>query len=268
MQAIMVETGIQYVFPKEVDQEAEKISNDIPEEEIRLRRDMRSTWTITIDPHDAKDFDDAISLKQLDNGDGSRCTLPMCRTMSHRNSHRQKKPTAGLLPFIWWIVSSHASHEKLSNNICSLVPHQDRLVFSAILKWMKKGKVHKEWFGKSVIHSDRRFTYEEAQEVIEDRLDEYKAEIHTLNKIALALQREIQEGAVALRPRSEIHPGRKQEPVGLYVKERKAAHMLIEDLMLLANRKVAEFMSEIQPPVPFVSGCTIFRIWTGWRSSA
>ncbi|HRX23784.1 MAG TPA: ribonuclease R [Chitinophagales bacterium] len=255
MQAIMVETGIQYVFPKEVDQEAEKISNDIPEEEIRLRRDMRSTWTITIDPHDAKDFDDAISLKQLDNGrwevgvhiaDVSHYVTPGTaidkEAYSRATSVYLVDRVIPMLP------------EKLSNNICSLVPHQDRLVFSAIFEMDEEGKVHKEWFGKSVIHSDRRFTYEEAQEVIEDRLDEYKAEIHTLNKIALALRNErFRKGAVAFETQEvKFILDENKKPVGLYVKERKAAHMLIEDLMLLANRKVAEFMSKVQPPVPFV----------------
>lgn len=255
MQAIMVETGIQYEFPEAVDLETARISGEITADEIAKRRDFRHVWTITIDPHDAKDFDDAISLKYLDDGlievgvhiaDVSHFVTPQTpldqEAVNRATSVYLVDRVIPMLP------------EKLSNNICSLVPHQDRLTFSAVFVMDEEAKIKAEWFGKTVIHSDRRFSYEEAQEILETGEGEYNKELLTLNNLAKKLRdARFKAGAIAFETQEvKFILDEQKVPIGLYVKERKDAHLLIEDLMLLANKRVAEYMSKQQPPVPFV----------------
>jgi ribonuclease R len=255
MQAIMVETGIQYEFPEAVDKETARISGDIHDEEIARRRDFRHVWTITIDPHDAKDFDDAISLKFLDDGlvevgihiaDVSHFVTPQTaldqEALNRATSVYLVDRVIPMLP------------EKLSNNICSLVPHQDRLTFSAVFVMDEEARIKAEWFGKTVIHSDRRFSYEEAQEILETGEGEYQTELQTLNNLSKKLRdARFKSGAIAFETQEvKFILDEQKVPIGLYVKERKDAHLLIEDLMLLANKRVAEYMSKQQPAVPFV----------------
>lgn len=255
MQAIMVETGIQYEFPEAVDKETARISGDIHDEEIARRRDFRHVWTITIDPHDAKDFDDAISLKFLDDGlvevgihiaDVSHFVTPQTaldqEALNRATSVYLVDRVIPMLP------------EKLSNNICSLVPHQDRLTFSAVFVMDEEARIKAEWFGKTVIHSDRRFSYEEAQEILETGEGEYQTELQTLNNLSKKLRdARFKSGAIAFETQEvKFILDEQKVPIGLYVKERKDSHLLIEDLMLLANKRVAEYMSKQQPAVPFV----------------
>lgn len=255
MEAILVETGINYIFPKEVEQQAEELPTEITKAEIKRRRDMRDIFTITIDPYDAKDFDDAISYRKLENGfieigvhiaDVSHYIIPDGpidkEAYSRGTSVYLVDRVIPMLP------------EKLSNNVCSLRPHEEKLTFSAIFEMDEKGHIVNEWFGKTVIYSDRRFTYEEVQEIIESKSGEYVDEILAINKISTLL-REIRfaSGAISFETQEvKFILDENFVPTGLYVKERKEAHMLIEDLMLLANRRVAFHLSKNFTKVPFV----------------
>ncbi|MBK8487227.1 MAG: ribonuclease R [Chitinophagales bacterium] len=247
MRVIMVETGINYNFPEEVEKEAAAISENISEEVIAKRRDIRNTWTITIDPHDAKDFDDAISLRKLENGN-TEVGVHIADVSHFVTVGSQLDKEAYQRATSVYLVDRVIPMlpEKLSNNVCSLVPHKDRLTFSAIFEFNDKHEIVDTWFGKTVIHSDRRFSYEEAQEIIENKTGEFAEEILQLNVIAHKLRDEkFKNGAIAFETQEvKFILDENKVPIGLYVKDRKEAHMLIEDLMLLANRKVAEFMGK------------------------
>ena len=255
MEAILVETGINYIFPKEVEQQAEELPTEITKAEIKRRRDMRDILTITIDPYDAKDFDDAISYRKLENGfieigvhiaDVSHYIIPDGpidkEAYSRGTSVYLVDRVIPMLP------------EKLSNNVCSLRPHEEKLTFSAIFEMDDKGHIVNEWFGKTVIYSDRRFTYEEVQEIIESKSGEYVDEILVINKISTLLrEKRFASGAISFETQEvKFILDENFVPTGLYVKERKEAHMLIEDLMLLANRRVAFHLSKNFTKVPFV----------------
>ncbi|MEI2675141.1 MAG: ribonuclease R [Chitinophagaceae bacterium] len=255
MEAILVETGINYIFPKEVEQQAEEFPTEITKAEIKRRRDMRDIFTITIDPYDAKDFDDAISYRKLENGfieigvhiaDVSHYIIPDGpidkEAYSRGTSVYLVDRVIPMLP------------EKLSNNVCSLRPHEEKLTFSAIFEMDDKGHIVNEWFGKTVIYSDRRFTYEEVQEIIESKSGEYVDEILVINKISTLLrEKRFASGAISFETQEvKFILDENFVPTGLYVKERKEAHMLIEDLMLLANRRVAFHLSKNFTKVPFV----------------
>lgn len=255
MEAILVETGINYIFPKEVEQQAEELPTEITKAEIKRRRDMRDIFTITIDPFDAKDFDDAISYRKLENGfieigvhiaDVSHYIIPDGpidkEAYSRGTSVYLVDRVIPMLP------------EKLSNNVCSLRPHEEKLTFSAIFEMDDKGHIINEWFGKTVIYSDRRFTYEEVQEIIENKSGEYVDEILAINKISTLLrEKRFASGAISFETQEvKFILDENFVPTGLYVKERKEAHMLIEDLMLLANRRVAFHLSKNHSKVPFV----------------
>lgn len=258
MQAIMVDTGINFVFPEETEAAAKKISETISAEEIKKRRDFRNVFTITIDPVDAKDFDDAISLEYLDNGNmeiGVHIADVSHYVIPDSPIEKEAYERATSVYLVDRVIPMLP--EKLSNNICSLVPHKDRLTFSAVFEFTLDGKIVNEWFGKTVIHSDRRFSYEEVQEVLETKNGEYVKEILDINSIALILrEQKFKNGAIAFETQEvKFILDEKKVPVGLYVKERKEAHMLIEDLMLLANRKVAELIGkhkEHSGVIPFV----------------
>lgn len=255
MEAILVETGINYIFPKEVEQQAEALPTEITKAEISRRRDMRDIFTITIDPYDAKDFDDAISYRKLENGliemgvhiaDVAHYIIPEGpidkEAYSRGTSVYLVDRVIPMLP------------EKLSNNVCSLRPHEEKLTFSAIFEMDETGAIINEWFGKTVIYSDRRFTYEEVQEIIENKAGEHVDEILAINKISTLLrEKRFASGAISFETQEvKFILDENFVPTGLYVKERKEAHMLIEDLMLLANRRVAFHLSKNHPRVPFV----------------
>lgn len=247
MNAILAEYGFPLSFPPEVEREAEAIPDTISEEEISKRRDFRDTLTITIDPFDAKDFDDAISYKKLDNGnfeigvhiaDVAHYIIPDSaldkEAFERGTSVYLVDRVIPMLP------------ERLSNGLCSLRPHEDKLCFAAVFEMDESGKVIDQWFGKTIIHSNRRFTYEEVQEVIETGEGEYVEEIQQLNAIAYKLRdAKFKNGAISFESTEvKFKLDEQGKPVGVYVKERKDAHKLIEDFMLLANRKVAEFVSK------------------------
>jgi ribonuclease R len=261
MISILCNQGIDYKFPQEVLEEAETVGMELDEKEVASRRDFRSITTFTIDPVDAKDFDDAISYRRLENGhleigvhiaDVSHYVRPGSamdkEALKRSNSVYLVDRVVPMLP------------EQLSNMACSLRPNEDKFSFSAVFEMDEDGKVYKEWFGKTVIHSDRRFSYEEAQEIIEGKTGDFKDEILLLDKIAKILRkRRLKNGALNIE--SEEMRFRLDEnghPVEVIIKTSKDAHKLIEEFMLLANRHVATFLADPtkrQDPVPF-----IFRI--------
>jgi ribonuclease R len=247
MNAILAEYGFPLNFPSEVEKEANAISETITEEEIKGRRDFRNTVTFTIDPIDAKDFDDAISFKKLDNGhyeigvhiaDVSHYVIPNS-SLDKEAYHRATSVylVDRVIPML---------PERLSNGVCSLRPHEDKLCFSAVFEMDDRANILQQWFGRTVIHSNRRFTYEEAQEVIETKHGDYVEEILKLNELAYILRdAKFKNGAISFESAEvKFKLDESGKPIGVYVKERKDAHKLIEDYMLLANKKVAEFVAK------------------------
>jgi ribonuclease R len=247
MKSILINNGFDIVFPERVEAEAEAIPDVMEPAEIERRRDMREVTTFTIDPDTAKDFDDALSIQWLDNGhyeigihiaDVSHYVCPG----THLDKEALERSTSV------YLVDRVAPMlpEKLSNGLCSLRPNEDKFTFSAVFTFDKNDKIIKRWFGRTVTHSDRRFTYEEAQEVLETKEGDYVHELLHLNRVAHVLRKaKFKNGAIAFES-DEVKFKLDEEGTPLYVykKERKDAHMLIEDFMLLANKEVARFISE------------------------
>lgn len=247
MNAILAEYGFPVEFPAAVEQEANAISTSISEEEIARRRDFRSTLTFTIDPFDAKDFDDALSFKILNNGNfevGIHIADVSHYVREGTALDKEAYSRATSVYLVDRVIPMLP--ENLSNGLCSLRPNEDKLCFSAVFELDSEATIKHEWFGKTIIHSDRRFTYEEAQDVIEGNSQELKEEILTLNSLAYKLRdKKFREGAINFESTEvKFKLDDQGKPIGVYVKERKEAHKLIEDFMLLANRKVAEFIAK------------------------
>lgn len=247
MNAILADYGFPLHFPNEVNDAANDISGEITTVDIAKRRDFRDTLTFTIDPADAKDFDDAISFKLLENGnfeigvhiaDVSHYVTPDSvldkEAFERATSVYLVDRVIPMLP------------ERLSNDLCSLRPHEDKLCFSAVFEMDDKANVIEEWFGRTIIHSDRRFSYEEAQEILENKSGEFSKELLLLNELAYILrERKFKNGAISFESEEvKFHLDENGKPLGVYTKVRKDAHKLIEDYMLLANRKVAEFIGK------------------------
>jgi ribonuclease R len=247
MHAILAEFELPHKFPENVDRAAEKIPLEIPEEEIKKRRDFRSITTFTIDPHDAKDFDDALSLQKLKNGnwevgvhiaDVTHYVTPNTiiedEAQSRATSVYLVDRVVPMLP------------ERLSNGVCSLRPNEDKLCFSAVFELNDEADILKEWFGKTVIHSNRRFAYEEAQQVIETGEGDLTTEILKLNELANQLRdKRFKDGSIAFeRVELKFEIDEKGKPVSVYFKEAKESNKLIEEFMLLANKRVAEFVGK------------------------
>ena len=244
MHAILLEYNLPYKFEEQVEKAANAIDGRITERDIAERRDMRKVTTLTIDPADAKDFDDALSIQKIGEGkyevgvhiaDVTHYVRPDStiddEAIERGTSVYLVDRTIPMLP------------ERLCNDLCSLRPHEDKLAFSAVFHIDEKGKISKEWFGRTVIHSDRRFAYEEAQAVIESGEGDFKEEILTLHNLAQTLRKErYRKGAIAFdRREAKFHLDDKGHPTGVYFKVQKEANQLIEEFMLLANRRVAEF---------------------------
>lgn len=243
MHSIMAEYGLPMKFPQEVLDEAEAVSTIIPEAEIAKRRDFRKITTFTIDPVDAKDFDDALSIQKLKNGNweiGVHIADVTHYVKPGTNLEKEAFKRATSVYLVDRVVPMLP--EKLSNNVCSLRPNEDRLTFSAVFEIDDKAKIHAEWYGRTVIHSDKRFAYEDVQQIIEDKKGEYLEEIETLNALAHLMRKaRFKMGAIGFETvevRFKLDENGK--PLSVVPKIRKDAHKLIEDFMLLANRKVAE----------------------------
>ena len=258
MISILCNHGIDYKFPQEVLAEAEIIGLELDQEEVANRRDFRNVTTFTIDPVDAKDFDDALSFKELENGhleigvhiaDVSNYVRPGSamdvEALKRSNSVYLVDRVIPMLP------------EQLSNMACSLRPNEDKFSFSAVFEMDEEGKVYNQWFGKTVIHSDRRFSYEEAQEIIEGKEGDFKKEILILDKIAKILRKaRLKHGALNIESEEmRFKLDEKGHPEEVVIKTSKDANKLIEEFMLLANRKVATFVSEPKKgrdQIPFI----------------
>jgi ribonuclease R len=248
MNSIMYEYNLPVDFPQDVLNESELVPEVIFESEILKRKDLREITTFTIDPVDARDFDDALSINIIDENkievgvhiaDVSHYVKPGTKL----DDEAYKRATSVYLvdrcvPML---------PERLSNGICSLKPHEDRLAFSVIFTLDKDGKILKEWHGKTIIHSDRRFTYEEAQEIIEGQDGDYQNEIRVLNGLAQKIRRKrIKDGSIemgGIEVRFKLAEDNKK-PIGVYFKIQKEANKLIEEFMLLANKSVAKLLSK------------------------
>lgn len=252
MQAIVYDKGFDIDFPAEVEKEAEEMKvqykeKDLPEAVAGNsdRRDMRDTTTFTIDPEDAKDFDDALSIKEIGNdeyeigihiADVSHFVVP--KTALDDEAERRGTSiylvdrTIPMLP------------EILSNDLCSLNPNEPKFAFSAVFKMNNKGEIKERWFGKTLIESDKRFTYEEAQETLDKGEGLFYTELKTLDNLAKELRKvKFQNGAIDFETEEvRFVLDDKGKPIKVYKKERKDTHKLIEDFMLLANREVAQYM--------------------------
>lgn len=258
MVSILCNHGIEYKFPQPVIEEAEHVGIELDPDEIAKRRDFRAITTFTIDPVDAKDFDDALSYRELENGhleigvhiaDVSHYVRPGtamdAEALKRGNSVYLVDRVVPMLP------------EQLSNMACSLRPNEDKYSFSAVFEMDENGKIYKEWYGKTVIHSDKRFTYEEAQEILEGKTGPFEKEIRNLDKIAKVYRnKRLKSGALSIE--SEEMRFKLDEsgyPVEVLIKTSKDAHKLIEEFMLLANRHVAQFIAKPQQgrdTIPFV----------------
>lgn len=260
--SILLEYALPYEFTKEVEEDASKLNAEITKDEVSKRRDMRSDLTFTIDPKDAKDFDDALSFTKLENGnyeigihiaDVSHYVQPKTilddEAYSRATSVYLVDRVIPMLP------------EILSNGVCSLRPNEEKLTFSAVFEMNEKAQIVNQWFGRTVTYSDKRFAYEEAQHIIETKQNKVPENISIsgdaysvddsivdatlkLDELAKKLRKQrMKDGAISFdRVEVKFHLDEKANPTGVYFKEAKDANKLIEEFMLLANRKVAEFI--------------------------
>ena len=257
MKEILVDAGFPLQFEPEVMQEALKLSGKISREEIGKRKDCRDILTFTIDPFDAKDFDDAISIRNLDNGnyeigvhiaDVSHFVLPD----SILDKAAYKRATSVYLPD----RVNPMLPEKISNELCSLRPNEDKYTFSVIFQITNRAEIKHKWIGRTLIHSDHRFTYEDVQQTIETKDGLHYKPILLLNDLAQKLRKErFDNGAINFSSQEvKFQLDENGKPIGIVIKESKEAHKLIEEFMLLANRTVAEYVSKIKSnkePIPF-----------------
>lgn len=242
--AILAEYGLPYEFPVSVLDYVSSIPEEISKEEISQRRDMREVLTFTIDPHDAKDFDDALSIQKVDKGWEIGVHIA---DVSHYvkegtilNDEAYQRATSVYL--VDRVVPMLP--EKLSNKVCSLRPKEEKLCFSAVFVIDEHANVLDEWFGRTVIYSDHRFTYEDAQEVIETGEGLFAEEISLMDRLAKQMRKvRVKEGAITFdRVEVKFRLDEKNNPTGVYFKHAKDANKLIEEFMLLANRSVAAFI--------------------------
>ena len=248
MHAILAEFGLPYEFPPKVEKSAKDLDLEITPQEIKKRRDFRTTTTFTIDPKDAKDFDDALSIKKLKNGNWEigihiADASHYIQSGSILDNEAFKRATSVYL--VDRVVPMLP--EILSNQACSLRPQETKLCFAAVFEIDEKANVLNEWFGRTVIFSDRRFTYEEAQERIETKEGDLVEEILQLDKLAKLLRNErFKKGSIAFdRIEVKFNLDDNGKPLGVFFKESKDANKLIEEFMLLANKRVAEFIGKV-----------------------
>lgn len=270
--SILAEYGLPYSFPEDVQKFADGLDTSIKEEEIRKRKDLRNVLTFTIDPKDAKDFDDALSFQKLENGNYEigihiadvshylqKDTILDDEAYERATSVYLVDRVVPMLP------------EVLSNNACSLRPNEEKYTFSAIFELDENATIRNQWFGRTVIDSNERFAYEEAQHIIESGSGEIPEEI-SIRETAYKVSDEVVEATLKMDELAKIMRDKRMdqgalsfdkvevrfnldennEPVGVYFKESKDANKLIEEFMLLANRKVAEFIGKQKPKKTFV----------------
>ncbi|WP_372919285.1 ribonuclease R [Salegentibacter sp.] len=273
--AILAQYGLPHDFPPEVEEFADKIDTSIKEEEIKKRRDMRDVLTFTIDPEDAKDFDDALSFQKLENGNyeiGIHIADVAHYVQPGNILDEEAYERATSVYLVDRVVPMLP--EVLSNNACSLRPNEEKYTFSAVFEIDKNTKIKKEWFGRTVTYSDARFAYEEAQHIIETKGGDIPAEISiqeeaysvkdeiveavtVMNDLAKTMRsKRMREGAISFdKVEVKFELDEENEPVGVFFKTSKDANKLIEEFMLLANRKVAEFIGKQKEKKTFVYRC-------------
>jgi len=273
--SILAQYGLPHEFPQEIEDFANQIDTSIQPEEIKKRRDMRDVLTFTIDPADAKDFDDALSFQKLENGnvevgihiaDVSHYLQP--GTVLDDEAY-ERATSVYLVDRVVPMLP-----EVLSNNACSLRPNEEKYTFSAVFEIDKNTKVVNEWFGRTVTYSDARFAYEEAQQIIETEKGDIPEEISiqdkaytvkdeiveavlTMNKMAKKMRAtRMRQGAISFdKVEVKFQLDEENEPIGVYFKTAKDANKLIEEFMLLANRKVAEFIGKRDEKKTFIYRC-------------
>ncbi|MGY5845969.1 ribonuclease R [Salegentibacter sp. HM20] len=273
--SILAQYGLPHDFPAEVEDFANNLDTSIQEKEIKNRRDMRDVLTFTIDPADAKDFDDALSFQKLENGnleigihiaDVSHYVKP--GTILDEEAY-ERATSVYLVDRVVPMLP-----EVLSNNACSLRPNEEKYTFSAVFELDKDAKVKNQWFGRTVTYSDARFAYEEAQHIIETESnkipeeisiregayevqDEIVSAVLELNRLAKKMRSvRMREGAISFdKVEVKFNLDEENEPVGVFFKVQKEANKLIEEFMLLANRKVAEYIGKAEEKKTFVYRC-------------
>jgi ribonuclease R len=272
MHAIMAEFDLPWRFEPKISEAADAIPADMTAAEIADRRDFRKITTFTIDPADAKDFDDALSIRRLDDVKGSDGLNYARWEIGVHIADVTHYVTPGS------VVDTEAEDratsvylvdrtipmlpERLSNDLCSLRPNEDKLCFSAVFVIDDELTIHSEWFGRTVINSDRRFSYEEAQEIIETGKGDYAIEVLKLNELAQGMRKQrFAKGAVTFdREEFKFHLDETGKPTGVYHKAMKESNKLIEEFMLLANKRVAEFVGRNQKTGKKSSKTFVYRI--------
>lgn len=243
--SIMAEFGLPFRFPEHVEKESEKIPEGITKEEISKRRDFRDITTFTIDPFDAKDFDDAISFRRLENGNYELGVhIADVTHYVQLNSELEKEAFDRATSVYLVDRTIPMLPERLSNGLCSLRPNEDKLTFGAVFELDEQARIKNEWFGRTIIHSDKRFAYEDAQTILEMGVGTLAEELITLNNLAKKLRKErFNKGAVNFETTEvKFKLDEKGKPLAVIPKIRKDAHKLIEEFMLLANKQVATFV--------------------------
>jgi ribonuclease R len=243
--SIMAEFDLPFAFPESVEAEANALSETLHPEEIKRRRDFRDITTFTIDPADAKDFDDALSVKTLANGNlevGIHIADVTYYVKPRTELEREAADRATSVYLVDRTIPMLP--ESLSNKLCSLRANEDKFTFSAVFELNEHGQIQQEWFGRTVIHSNRRFTYEEAQEVLERKTGDYDKELLQLNTLAKKIKKErFRNGAINFET-TEVRFQLAEDgtPLAVVPRVRKDAHKLVEEFMLLANKRVAQFV--------------------------
>lgn len=263
MYSIVYEKGFDTDFPADVLAEAESFPREIGKEEIAKRKDMRDAPTCTIDPADAKDFDDALSFRKLSENEFE--VGVHIADVSHyvREKSALDKEARGRAFSVYLVDRTIPMlPERLSNDLCSLNPNEDKLAFSAVFVMNSNGDIKKRWFGKTVIHSNKRFSYEEAQEVLNAGQGETFDALSTLNSIAKKFRDEkFKKGAIDFeQDEVKFKLDEKGAPIGVYLKKRLDTHKLVEEFMLLANKEVAEYIAKIEGKTNVLDSALLYRI--------
>ncbi|HJN62654.1 MAG TPA: ribonuclease R [Candidatus Paceibacterota bacterium] len=247
MQSILLNRGIDFSFPENVEKEAKEINRKINQEEMGKRKDLRGSPTFTIDPVGGKDFDDAISFKKLSNGN-YEIGVHIADVSHYVRSDTALDEEARERGFSVYLVDRTIPMlpEILSNDVCSLNPNEDKLVFSIVFEFDKNMKIQNHWIGRAIINSNKRFTYEEAQEILDKKKGQFYEELNTLNEFAQKMNKERVEAGSILFNRDEIkiEIDERGEPTKIYKKKRLDTHKLVEEFMLLANKKVTEHIEK------------------------
>ena len=249
MHAILAEFDLPYEFDKKVEQAANNVSEIITEEDYKERRDFRDITTFTIDPADAKDFDDALSIQKLGNGNWqigvhiADVTHYVRPESIVENEAFERATSVYLVDRVVPMIP-----EKLSNMVCSLRPNEEKLCYSIVFEIDKNADILDQWIGRTIINSDKRFNYAEAQAIIEGGEGEFKDELLLLNELAQKIRaRRFKNGAISFeRVEVKFNIDENGKPLGVYFKEQKESNQLIEEFMLLANKRVAEFIGKVE----------------------